>query len=1243
MPAGRGGLDTALVVRNDAGMFGTRSRSGVTLRALAGSLVALLAVPSAGFAQDTKAGVVTTLEGNVTARRIALPSPVPLKVKDGVFFQDTVSTGDKALVRILLGGKAVVTIRELSVLTITEVPGQSTIDLESGKFGLAVAREKMRPGEAIRIRTPNAIAAVHGTVVVTEVSRKGAQLGGSAPAVTTKLYVLSGNIMAQQIDATTKQPIGTGVSIGALQAYSGAGSAPPQVTPIPPEQVSQVTSGLQPTGPKGGSDAAQEQVKAQAVETALALFGALTGTGPGTTMAAIVAPKPTIVQTPAPTLSTAPLIPPFAEALESQANQASAPEVNPLSGNLLVPAGTSLKTFTGTTVLTTTDPVLTLTGNSVTQLGTNDLISVGPGASLTMAGPMANVIDSVISTGGAFLGIDAASITSSTLLPFIAFDPVFVAAGASIVQIEQGTLNLAGSLFTDTGGTLTLGGSLLQINDASLATTGTAPLIDLSGTTVTSSGSFVDVSGLTQGSAPTSLSLAGPLLASTNSAITTGSDLLQIAEGASVSSTTLNPFMSLTSSSVTAAFNVFNLATNTSSAVISLAGSLVEATGTTFNAQDGSFLRMRDGVSLTQKGSSPLLKLTDVTGHSAANFMQLTSGAPASPQLSLEGQFLLAKNAVLTSGDPTKNTHSFVFIGDSATVTSSSPSAFLSLEGSTLDTAGNILTLARSKSVTSPSRLALAGPLLSATGSTLNHTSLGSASGCCNAFSIHQGAELISTTTSALIQLSNSTVIGADSQSGAAFFAVADTLAGAPASELVAPAKVLLAGPLVQATNSTITSLFDTISVAGSTLTNTTPFPLITLSGSTLSTGVVVAPSTPTNQILNIFASGASPAAMSLAGPVLSASASTINSNEIVQVLNLAKGAALTSTTSQPLVQLDGTTLTTRKARAVNTGFSVFSAAACPSGVCVGLNADGTFATMSLTGPLLSASNGSSVNTSASVVFVGPGGQLSVTGSTDPLMSLVGGTHAIASNLLDGFAPAMFDLRGRSTATGIETADGVALALGTDQPIKHSGGLLEASGATITSQRAFRLDTALLAASAPLVNLKPGSSLASSVDTLDLVQKAKLTSLGAVVKLDASSLTVQSGALALVRNGSLLTVAGDFLQLNGQLNKPSTLSLLNGPVLSVSGNSVVNISGALVNFGGTGGNLVSVANTLCSPSCTSIGGINVNLVGGASAANVTISNPVKNGSLGSINLSNSAQTAVISISGANSKVTISGN
>ena len=96
-----------------------------------------------------QAGVVVTLQGSATARRAPLPQPVALRFKDDVFLQDKIATKERSLVRLLLGGKASVTIRELSQLTITEVPGRSAIDLASGKISLAVARERMRPGEVI--------------------------------------------------------------------------------------------------------------------------------------------------------------------------------------------------------------------------------------------------------------------------------------------------------------------------------------------------------------------------------------------------------------------------------------------------------------------------------------------------------------------------------------------------------------------------------------------------------------------------------------------------------------------------------------------------------------------------------------------------------------------------------------------------------------------------------------------------------------------------------------------------------------------------------------------------------------------------------------------------------------------------------------------------------------------------------------------------------------------------------------
>jgi len=79
--------------------------------ALALFVLAILS-PTAALGQAEKVGVVTTLEGNVTARRAVLPLPVPLKFKDDVFFRDTITTGDQSLARVLLGGKSIVTVRD---------------------------------------------------------------------------------------------------------------------------------------------------------------------------------------------------------------------------------------------------------------------------------------------------------------------------------------------------------------------------------------------------------------------------------------------------------------------------------------------------------------------------------------------------------------------------------------------------------------------------------------------------------------------------------------------------------------------------------------------------------------------------------------------------------------------------------------------------------------------------------------------------------------------------------------------------------------------------------------------------------------------------------------------------------------------------------------------------------------------------------------------------------------------------
>jgi hypothetical protein len=277
----------------------------------------------------------------------------------------------------------------------------------------------------------------------------------------------------------------------------------------------------------------------------------------------------------------------------------------------------------------------------------------------------------------------------------------------------------------------------------------------------------------------------------------------------------------------------------------------------------------------------------------------------------------------------------------------------------------------------------------------------------------------------------------------------------------------------------------------------------------------------------------------------------------------------------------------------------------------------------SLAGPLLLAST-SDLTVPFSLVAVIQGGSL-MSSSTDPLVSLQGGTHAFGSIGLP-----IFDIVGVNSAIDSQTG----LTLGADRPLQAAGPLLETSGARVSAYQGARIDTALLEASAPLLSLLNGSQMTSTTDAVQLSYQAKVTSLGSLVKLDRSTMVVASGAALNIGGGSLLRVTGDLFSLtNG-----STLSVLSGPLVNLSSGSILSVNGALIGFGGTGGNLVSVANNLCP--CTTIGGIPVSLTGGAIASNVSIAGAIKNNNLGSLNLA--PNSAVIRVDGVGTKVTISG-
>ena len=231
---------------------------------------AVLFFPVLAWAQAaTEVGVVSTIEGQATVSRLASTTGIPLKFKDSVFERDRISTAENSTVKVLMGGKAIITIRELSVLTITEELGKTTVNLESGKIAVGVARQRMKPGERSEVQTPNAVAAVRGTVFVVEVKRQGAQLGGGSLSVDTEVVTVHGTVEVGSV----ANPAQT-VLVNAFQSFGITGNNPGRLGNLTPQQMTTVLAtfrhvpmrGLNPDSSAGL--VAKEHAKAAALDSA---------------------------------------------------------------------------------------------------------------------------------------------------------------------------------------------------------------------------------------------------------------------------------------------------------------------------------------------------------------------------------------------------------------------------------------------------------------------------------------------------------------------------------------------------------------------------------------------------------------------------------------------------------------------------------------------------------------------------------------------------------------------------------------------------------------------------------------------------------------------------------------------------------------------------------------------------------------------------------------------------------------
>jgi len=535
-----------------------------------------------------------------------------------------------------------------------------------------------------------------------------------------------------------------------------------------------------------------------------------------------------------------------------------------------------------------------------------------------------------------------------------------------------------------------------------------------------------------------------------------------------------------------------------------------------------------------------------------------------------------------------------------------------------------------------PSQINLAGPLFFSDGSTFSTASLGlgaqfgiPAVACCDGFFISEGARLTSSTTSPLLHLINGSNFnaGPGDESGGSFVSVSDR--SVDSSVITAAASVALNGPLLFMDSSSLSALVSLLRVVRSTFTSTgsATDALILAVRSTISVGSLL-----DLRSSDVPGTAATAASVSIAGPFLSATGADIASTDVL--LRVRNGARFESFATNPLIDLIGTQ--------VNLGSESLAGSGRVLNVFGTGGPDGTTpAQVVLNGALLVASGESTINALEGLVFASDG-QLVASG-TDPLVTLIGGTHVLASN----FGASMFRLGGIPTAPAAdEIVDGVPLTLGTFAPIVTAGSLLRLEdGASVSGQKAFFIDTALFEATAPVFDLAGGSNLTvaptAEVDggLMDLNARAKVVSAGPVVRLDASAITVLNNNAFRVAGGSLLKVVGDFLSLNNN----SILDARNGAILSISGGSVVNIGGAFAAFGPVGFSLIKVNNTFCGEvACRTYGGIPIALTGGAQATQISVTgSAVKGVGSGAIFQSGSSAAAIV-VDGTKAKLTIKG-
>jgi hypothetical protein len=1122
---------------------------------LAAAVLVATGAPGGALAQQAPAGqgigVVTALQGQATVGRVAFPQPAPLKFKDEVFFRDQITTKEKSTVRVLLGGKGSLTIREQSQVTLDESVGpdggrRSIIGVLSGKVAAAIARALMGQGEAVEVRTPNAVAAVRGTVLIAEyvpppvsaaaptpillasADPRGllAQAPGT-PGGQSNFLVLSGNV--------TVTPQGQPpVNLGPMQSLSivitpqGAQVGPVQnVTPAQAAQAAQgLQSGKSHTGEaeSGRNSQAQAQV---AATVANAVVDAITG-GPGSTPP-VKGPENLPGGGPQNPSQTDPP-PPLPPTIVTTENILPAGPLVNIGGPIEVPAGVPIATFDGGPPNTVTavselpspweGPLLAPTGTTITHTGpivsapsltasgSTPLLQVS-GTQFTNAGPLIESGGSV-ETSAPIIGVSpgASASIGGLVAPGAGVTGIYASLGPNPAAVVEGNLS-SGTLFSLGNGSLSASGPLLAIQPGGNAFVGGLASLD-----------------------DGSMSLSGTAVSVVNGGLASSGPLFSLANGSSLEGSSA-PIVSVDPSAV------------------ALGGPVLSLSGGSWASIGGSVLSAVDSI-VTATG------LVSVTG--AGSTFTLSGKAPL---LDVQGGVLILNGSVLAAAD-----WGTASLGGPVVRMGPSESG-----NSGLDLRAPIVSVGENSSVT------LTGPVLEVADGLVTDGGRGQGLAWVYNGSLlladsvlkSQNSDLYFSGPMVALEESWESIHSPGSQAMLSLSGGSLTLSGTGGLLAVDNGYVQLGGPLLEATGTAI------VSTGGSPLIVVRNYSELYSSGPHL-VGVSGGSLALASPLLGIF----DDASAWLDGPLLRVSNGRVTGTTAsaglvsIQTGNLDSNGILDSTNSS--LSFAGA-MASVQGRSYN-GVSSSTAGVPLFGISGGsLALQGAGALVRMSGGSISGSGGF---LAADTVTI------DASTASGPLVQMAGGSYAYT-----GESSSLFTLSGGSlSAPGLVAADtGSRLVLSGGSP--SQGSLLDATGTPLTfSGAVVRMQDSpqglyASVADAALLNMHGGSLSLGSSGSLLALDGSQLTLFGPILHAGSGTVataTAGPGALLNLTNGSTLSTVESLVKIGGGTSLTTGRTVLesmgssitvNGPLFLIGGST----PGAETRMTATGGPLVKLTDS----------------------------------------------------------------